>query len=94
MSDTVEVVRRSNCHLTGCTKHVCAHCAQEPHAGRVLFVVEVTPSSRHQKVYREFRCGDHVHGGTPLAHQKLPALPTYENGHAWQTPAYDGVGKL
>lgn len=64
----------------------CSRCNEPQHAGRPLFPTDCW--SLHQLM-----CGDCLSGGTPLSAQ--PARePEPLNYHAWQTPAYDGVGGL
>src|SRR5690606_24982385 len=61
----------------------CSRCNEPEHSGRPLFPVSQVDSG--------LMCGDCLSGGTPLATQPVKQPETI-NYHAWQTPAYDGVG--
>lgn len=66
----------------------CWKCKQPEHSGRKLV------NSKRMRSIDELLCGDCMaFTGVPLEKQSLPSPePEPINYHAWQTPAYDGVG--
>jgi hypothetical protein len=73
-----------SCHVKAETP-TCSRCDMPEHAGRPLFPVD------YSSLTPQLICGDCCANGTPLAKQPVRE-PERINYHAWQTPAYDGVG--